>query len=154
VGICNEFDAAALPEAAARGQRLIFFPDIARSLLGAAIPLGMYAEKYEAWREAAETAAEMLSDLLEEEHEHDGCGPGCSHDHHDGGSWTDDDGDDDSWLHGDAEDEDDEPLEVSATQATVRNDHSHVGRNEPCPCGSGKKFKKCCLRTLPGVIDE
>lgn len=21
----------------------------------------------------------------------------------------------------------------------------HVGRNEPCPCGSGKKYKKCCL---------
>lgn len=20
-----------------------------------------------------------------------------------------------------------------------------VGRNEPCPCGSGNKFKKCCL---------
>ncbi len=20
-----------------------------------------------------------------------------------------------------------------------------TGRNEPCPCGSGKKFKKCCL---------
>lgn len=20
-----------------------------------------------------------------------------------------------------------------------------VGRNEPCPCNSGKKFKKCCL---------
>ena len=20
-----------------------------------------------------------------------------------------------------------------------------IGRNEPCPCGSGKKFKKCCL---------
>lgn len=20
----------------------------------------------------------------------------------------------------------------------------HVGRNEPCPCGSGKKHKKCC----------
>jgi preprotein translocase subunit SecA len=19
-----------------------------------------------------------------------------------------------------------------------------VGRNDPCPCGSGKKFKKCC----------
>ncbi len=25
----------------------------------------------------------------------------------------------------------------------VRNDHK-VGRNDPCPCGSGKKFKKCC----------
>lgn len=20
-----------------------------------------------------------------------------------------------------------------------------VGRNDPCPCGSGKKFKRCCL---------
>ena len=20
-----------------------------------------------------------------------------------------------------------------------------VGRNKPCPCGSGKKYKKCCL---------
>ncbi|MGC9519216.1 MAG: SEC-C metal-binding domain-containing protein [Desulfuromonadaceae bacterium] len=20
-----------------------------------------------------------------------------------------------------------------------------TGRNEPCPCGSGKKYKKCCL---------
>ena len=28
-----------------------------------------------------------------------------------------------------------------------------VGRNDPCPCGSGKKYKKCCLlkaRTAPG----
>ena len=23
-----------------------------------------------------------------------------------------------------------------------------VGRNDPCPCGSGKKFKKCCGRNL------
>jgi SEC-C motif-containing protein len=21
-----------------------------------------------------------------------------------------------------------------------------IGRNEPCPCGSGKKYKKCCYR--------
>lgn len=25
-------------------------------------------------------------------------------------------------------------------------DQSKVGRNDPCPCGSGKKYKKCCLR--------
>ena len=25
-----------------------------------------------------------------------------------------------------------------------------VGRNDPCPCGSGKKFKKCCERTMLG----
>jgi len=24
--------------------------------------------------------------------------------------------------------------------------HEKIGRNEPCPCGSGKKYKKCCLR--------
>jgi hypothetical protein len=24
-----------------------------------------------------------------------------------------------------------------------------VGRNDPCPCGSGKKYKKCCLRQAP-----
>jgi len=23
---------------------------------------------------------------------------------------------------------------------------SKVGRNEPCPCGSGRKYKRCCLR--------
>ena len=26
----------------------------------------------------------------------------------------------------------------------VRRDHPKVGRNDPCPCGSGKKYKKCC----------
>ncbi|NJM28786.1 MAG: DUF1186 domain-containing protein [Rhizobiales bacterium] len=25
------------------------------------------------------------------------------------------------------------------------NEYRDVGRNAPCPCGSGKKFKKCCL---------
>ena len=27
----------------------------------------------------------------------------------------------------------------------VPDDKPKVGRNEPCPCGSGKKYKKCCL---------
>ena len=34
--------------------------------------------------------------------------------------------------------------------ATLRTEkgfkpHSKVGRNDPCPCGSGAKYKKCCL---------
>ena len=29
---------------------------------------------------------------------------------------------------------------------TVRNDGPKVGRNDPCPCGSGKKYKNCCGR--------
>ena len=28
----------------------------------------------------------------------------------------------------------------------IRNRVEKVGRNEPCPCGSGKKYKNCCLR--------
>jgi hypothetical protein len=28
---------------------------------------------------------------------------------------------------------------------TAVNPHKKLGRNDPCPCGSGRKFKKCCL---------
>jgi preprotein translocase subunit SecA len=27
---------------------------------------------------------------------------------------------------------------------TIKRDAAKVGRNDPCPCGSGKKYKKCC----------
>ena len=33
---------------------------------------------------------------------------------------------------------------VNASTAAARPAKKRVGRNEPCPCGSGKKFKKCC----------
>jgi preprotein translocase subunit SecA len=36
---------------------------------------------------------------------------------------------------GDSEDE--------SKPETVRRDENKVGRNDPCPCGSGKKYKKC-----------
>lgn len=29
---------------------------------------------------------------------------------------------------------------------TVVRDSPKVGRNDPCPCGSGRKYKKCCAR--------
>ncbi len=35
--------------------------------------------------------------------------------------------------------------ELSSLTAPVTNPWRHVGRNDPCPCGSGKKAKKCCL---------
>ena len=40
--------------------------------------------------------------------------------------------------------------------------HNRVSRNDPCPCGSGKKYKHCCLpkevaarqtRSSPTIID-
>ncbi len=36
------------------------------------------------------------------------------------------------------------PPKIKAQAAATRE----VGRNDPCPCGSGKKFKKCCGRTV------
>ena len=31
-------------------------------------------------------------------------------------------------------------------QQPVRNKQAKVGPNDPCPCGSGKKYKKCCMQ--------
>ena len=30
--------------------------------------------------------------------------------------------------------------------APIKTTQAKVGRNDPCPCGSGKKYKQCCLR--------
>jgi SEC-C motif-containing protein len=42
---------------------------------------------------------------------------------------------DDTWFFVDGE---------SATQEPYVREEPKIGRNEPCPCGSGKKYKKCC----------
>ena len=34
----------------------------------------------------------------------------------------------------------------SRASSTVVKDGGQVGRNDPCPCGSGKKYKNCCMR--------
>ncbi|MBN1382712.1 MAG: preprotein translocase subunit SecA [Deltaproteobacteria bacterium] len=34
----------------------------------------------------------------------------------------------------------------SSTPVTVKREAKKIGRNDPCPCGSGKKYKKCCGR--------
>jgi preprotein translocase subunit SecA len=36
--------------------------------------------------------------------------------------------------------------DTGATPATVKREGKKVGRNDPCPCGSGKKYKHCCGR--------
>ncbi len=76
--------------------------------------------------------------------------------------WEDDDGEEAEWDEEDAGDDeleapsgwvgsvlqglepdDDEPEEWSEP---IINTGRRIGRNDPCPCGSGKKYKKCCLR--------
>jgi hypothetical protein len=56
--------------------------------------------------------------------------------------------------------EDDLPLEAlpaftaahpaRAAVAPIKREAPKVGCNDPCPCGSGKKYKKCCLRADEG----
>lgn len=42
------------------------------------------------------------------------------------------------------------PYEYPVATTVVRK-KKKIGRNEPCPCGSGKKFKKCCIEK--GIYD-
>ncbi len=75
------------------------------------------------------------------------------------GEEEDDDQEDDNWDEDeDAEEdyEDDEEdfvprlaedIDDAATASPpIHRERPPVGRNDPCPCGSGKKFKKCCLK--------
>ncbi|MFT0211055.1 SEC-C metal-binding domain-containing protein [Pseudomonas sp. F1_0610] len=54
-------------------------------------------------------------------HQH---GPNCNHEH-----------DHEHHVHG--------PHCNHGSQAPIRNPLKNIGRNDPCPCGSGSKFKKC-----------
>jgi hypothetical protein len=68
-------------------------------------------------------------------------------DERDDDEWDDDEWDDGGILHVNAwsgDEWDDEPEPQPST--TIRNESPRIGRNDPCPCGSGKKHKKCCGR--------
>ncbi|HEX8588236.1 SEC-C metal-binding domain-containing protein [Pseudomonas sp.] len=60
-------------------------------------------------------------------------GPDCDHDHDH--AHAHDHHHDHGHVHG--------PHCNHAPQEPVRNTLKDVGRNDPCPCGSEKKFKKC-----------
>lgn len=49
-------------------------------------------------------------------------------------------GGDGHWLYVDGE---------APEAGTVRRQQPRVGRNAPCPCGSGRKYKKCCGAGAP-----
>jgi len=59
--------------------------------------------------------ARAMPDTKPAEHEHVH-GPDCQHDHHE---------------------------HAHELQTPFRRDTPKLGRNDPCHCGSGKKFKKC-----------
>ena len=41
------------------------------------------------------------------------------------------------------------PMGGARAQQPIHRDAPKVGRNDPCPCGSGKKYKKCCGANIP-----
>jgi preprotein translocase subunit SecA len=52
-----------------------------------------------------------------------------------------------------------EPVQRVAEQSqpkveTIVRDTPKVGRNEPCPCGSGQKFKRCCGNPLRQTLAQ
>ena len=38
------------------------------------------------------------------------------------------------------------PFDFGGSNVIDMKSRQKIGRNDPCPCGSGKKYKKCCLR--------
>jgi hypothetical protein len=56
---------------------------------------------------------------------------------------ADEAGRDDTVLYRNDEEEDNFPR--PAAETIIRH-QPKVGRNDPCPCGSGKKYKKCCMK--------
>ncbi|MFC1762972.1 YecA family protein [Planctomycetota bacterium] len=39
---------------------------------------------------------------------------------------------------------------TNSSQQAIAQDNQKVGRNAPCPCGRGRKFKKCCMNKSSG----
>ena len=44
-----------------------------------------------------------------------------------------------------------EHITTNVAQEEVRNSDKKIARNEPCPCGSGLKYKQCCGKSGPKV---
>jgi hypothetical protein len=130
-------------------------PDLQERLAAAATIMGVAFPERDAWLSAAEAARrEGLSEYRLRARDF----------------WarsrpinrrSDDDFDGDDDLDGDEDFDDDPDADVGSNfvaadderplpnyappMTPIRRDKPAVGRNAPCPCGSGRKYKKCCL---------
>jgi uncharacterized protein YecA (UPF0149 family) len=48
--------------------------------------------------------------------------------------------------------EEEEKIKEFFHSIQIQREGAKTGRNDPCPCGSGKKFKKCCLNKEQEII--
>lgn len=165
--LCMQFDREAFELAAETSRETGIGCMTYWQLLGVATALHIEHPDLAEWRRLDENAdartLEMTQLILEDMQ----CGPDCGHDHGEVDEEEEDWSADDGEL--DLLDEDNEEMDGHQCGPDCGHDHGHhhehaprfiepmspdtfkhdtiaVGRNEPCPCGSGKKFKKCCMR--------
>jgi HEAT repeat protein len=98
--------------------------EVRRALLNASMLMDIEFPESQRWRDEAEHDVELRMEWYAE---HVSTSP--------------DDYEDDEYAD-EAENYHDEPLPPTDT---VVLEQPKVGRNDPCPCGSGRKYKKCCL---------
>ncbi|MFH1923836.1 MAG: SEC-C metal-binding domain-containing protein [Planctomycetota bacterium] len=99
--------------------------EVRRQLLNASMLMGIEFPEFEPWKEESKHDVEFRKKWYAE--------------HYMGGADEEDNLDDDF---------DDEPL---PPPDTVVREQGKIGRNEPCPCGSGRKYKKCCQKKDNGA---
>lgn len=103
--------------------------EVRSALLAASMLIGVAFPEFDQWREDAKNDVEFRKKWYAE-HER------LNLDDEDGGYWDED---------GEYWDEDDYDVPFVPPDTVVRETRK-IGRNDPCPCGSGKKYKKCCVR--------
>lgn len=48
----------------------------------------------------------------------------------------------------------DKLLRIKMREENIQSKKIKIGRNDPCPCGSGKKYKFCCLKKPKDAMDQ
>lgn len=116
--------------------------DVRNTLLAASMLMGIELPEAERWREDAKSDGDFMDDWYEE---HGFDDEDLDEDEYDEEELDDayDDYDYEDYDYEDDEEYDDEP--IPSPHTWVREEPK-IGRNDPCPCGSGKKYKKCCLK--------
>jgi hypothetical protein len=111
---------------------------------------GLDFPELETWREQARQ--DFFDGTSEPDEEDEWEDEGVDEDGWDHDEWEEEDaGDDESnapsgWVESLLQDVQPDDAEPAAWSEPIINTGPKIGRNDPCPCGSGKKYKKCCLR--------
>lgn len=157
--LCLQYDSAAFQQAAEIAREHDVWSLGAQHLMGAAVALNIEHPDHQAWSELVDNEELRTQQIVQIMLETHGCGPDCDHDHEHDHPHTENAFDEEieellqdehacgpGCGHDHSHDHDHRPAFVPPmSPETFKHDTIQVGRNDACPCGSGKKFKKCCM---------